>query len=331
MEKKADQKKEKKVSFGDRKKKSSRTSQSLSPKILMLMGDRTIRQVAKDWGIPPSNINNYLYRDSMPRASTLKRIADKEGVSLDYFQPVTIDSLETRQRRGQKSREALKEAYLTGIAPKSSSHKFWNQVIDFEDIKEKVIQLIGKRDLTTAALNWDIPSWTLSDFINRGISPSFEVLERIAECEYVPVGRIILRDPRDGEEKRPYPEVYSLNSTPNFPPQTSKQAIENEDDESEDEFIIMLSALTDGEKLSLTKLMKRKGVEVLLNLLNEKNIEIMQLPDLVKDKIISTYIGLPSREEKESKIESNEEKICASGMEEGQSKSILTSDKKQAG
>lgn len=51
----------------------------------MLIGERSVRAAANDWGIPFSTLNNYLTKDTDPALSNVQSIAYMEQVSLDWL------------------------------------------------------------------------------------------------------------------------------------------------------------------------------------------------------------------------------------------------------
>lgn len=59
--------------------------ETLRDRILMLVGDRSIRVAAKAWGLSYSTLNNYLTRNTIPALNVAQSIAEIEGVSLDWL------------------------------------------------------------------------------------------------------------------------------------------------------------------------------------------------------------------------------------------------------
>jgi transcriptional regulator with XRE-family HTH domain len=64
---------------------SDRDNLSLGTRLKGLIGERTIREAAKDWGVNPSSLMNYLYKDSMPSAEIAYTIAKNEGVTVEWL------------------------------------------------------------------------------------------------------------------------------------------------------------------------------------------------------------------------------------------------------
>ncbi|MBN1085912.1 helix-turn-helix domain-containing protein [Erwinia aphidicola] len=67
------------VSFLEREK------ETFKERLRTLIGDRSVRSAAKDWGLSVSTLNNYLNRDTEPALAVVKTIAKHEKVSLDWL------------------------------------------------------------------------------------------------------------------------------------------------------------------------------------------------------------------------------------------------------
>lgn len=59
--------------------------ESFKERLRTLIGDRSVRAAARDWGLSFSTLNNYLTKDTDPALSTVQLIAYKEQVSLDWL------------------------------------------------------------------------------------------------------------------------------------------------------------------------------------------------------------------------------------------------------
>ena len=64
---------------------SAEQKESVSQALQKLMRGRTIREVSQAWGVASSNINNYLYRGSIPRADILKKSLWQKGYQSKTF------------------------------------------------------------------------------------------------------------------------------------------------------------------------------------------------------------------------------------------------------
>ncbi|EPO2452344.1 hypothetical protein ACT7LO_002682 [Providencia rettgeri] len=74
------------ISFQDKVKESPLTTKNaFKERLKILIGNRSIRTAAKDWGLSFSTLNNYLTKDTDPALSTIQSIATQENVSLDWL------------------------------------------------------------------------------------------------------------------------------------------------------------------------------------------------------------------------------------------------------
>ncbi|MBV7403583.1 helix-turn-helix transcriptional regulator [Enterobacter sp. ENT03] len=59
--------------------------EGLAYRLRLLIGSRSTRSVAKAWDLSYSTLNNYLNRGTEPSLSMAKKIADREGVSVEWL------------------------------------------------------------------------------------------------------------------------------------------------------------------------------------------------------------------------------------------------------
>lgn len=59
--------------------------ESFKQRLRELIGPRSVRSVARSWGLSFSTLNNYLNRGTDPSLSAVKAIAKAEGVSIDWL------------------------------------------------------------------------------------------------------------------------------------------------------------------------------------------------------------------------------------------------------
>lgn len=59
--------------------------ETFKDRLLMLIGDRSVRQASNDWGLPYSTLNNYLTRNTMPTLNVVIDISQFEKVSIDWL------------------------------------------------------------------------------------------------------------------------------------------------------------------------------------------------------------------------------------------------------
>ncbi len=222
---------------------SAKQKESVSQALQKLMRGRTIREVSQAWGVASSNINNYLYRGSIPRADILKKIAVAEGISIqDIFNLCKADT------------ETVSSEPIENLDDES------DQEIS---IKDRILLLIGNRSRRSAAKDWGMSISTLTNFLDHGVQPTYEFISRIAQRENISA-EWLLTGMRTTETSSSY----------------------NEDSDDRELLISMvmepLHALTTNELDDLHWLITRKGVEFMLELLDENNQAFFSLSDKEK-------------------------------------------------
>lgn len=63
----------------------SQRKESFKERLKLLIGSRSVRAAARDWGFSFSTLNNYLTKNTDPALSNVQAIANKEQVSLDWL------------------------------------------------------------------------------------------------------------------------------------------------------------------------------------------------------------------------------------------------------
>ncbi|WP_072091973.1 helix-turn-helix domain-containing protein [Trabulsiella odontotermitis] len=71
--------KENKFAFDEARK------ESFTARLKQLIGNRSVRAAAKEWGLSFSTLNNYITRGTEPSFVAMQAIASTEGVSLDWL------------------------------------------------------------------------------------------------------------------------------------------------------------------------------------------------------------------------------------------------------
>ncbi|HAP0139465.1 TPA: helix-turn-helix transcriptional regulator [Escherichia coli] len=61
------------------------TKESIPERLRELIGKRSVRAAAKDWGLSFSTLNNYLTRGTEPSLSVARQIAAIEGVTIEWI------------------------------------------------------------------------------------------------------------------------------------------------------------------------------------------------------------------------------------------------------
>ncbi len=59
--------------------------ESFKTRLQTLIGQRSVRAAAKDWGVPVSTLNNYIHKGTEPSFKIVCTISNKEHVSLDWL------------------------------------------------------------------------------------------------------------------------------------------------------------------------------------------------------------------------------------------------------
>jgi hypothetical protein len=67
------------------------SKESISDRLRELIGNRSVRAAAKDWGLSFSTLNNYLTRGTEPSLSVALQIATVEGVTIEWICGLNVD------------------------------------------------------------------------------------------------------------------------------------------------------------------------------------------------------------------------------------------------
>ncbi|MFV8875370.1 transcriptional regulator [Serratia fonticola] len=93
--------------------------EKLKERLRQLVGTRSVRAAARDWGLSFSTLNNYLTKNTEPSFSAIKNIANKEQVSLDWIAygsavgaAPTIKHSSDESPQGQEIADKLTSAWL---------------------------------------------------------------------------------------------------------------------------------------------------------------------------------------------------------------------------
>lgn len=78
--------KENKLAFDEARK------ESFTERLKSIIGSRSVRAAAKDWGLSFSTLNNYVTRGTEPSFVAMQAIAYAEGISLDWLAFGTSDA-----------------------------------------------------------------------------------------------------------------------------------------------------------------------------------------------------------------------------------------------
>ena len=174
-----------------------------------------------------------------------------------------------------------------------------------EPVIERITELVRKYPSRSAAARaWGININTLKSYYRKDVAPPVpreNLLARIAEREGISLEWLI-----SGDEKSPITTGVIME---------------------QDRLTELLAFLTEEERRQLTSVIARKGVEVVLYLLDEDNIRLMQLDAVVKEKIL----GQQSNAAREVAQNSERSRECDPAQQEQSASDSLASNERQAG
>nr|WP_241391011.1 hypothetical protein [Serratia proteamaculans]ULG15534.1 transcriptional regulator [Serratia proteamaculans] len=115
--------------------------ESFKERLRTLIGSRSVRAAARDWGLSFSTLNNYLTKDTDPALSTIQCIANKEQVSLDW-----LANGATKEDKPVPSM----------VIPDTNTQAIWNSILNAMDEEDaasliKLIHRKGVEGLLSAA------------------------------------------------------------------------------------------------------------------------------------------------------------------------------------
>lgn len=88
---------------------------NVGDRIKTVIGKRSIRQAARDWGLPFATVNNWL-RGAMPALDAIAEISKKEGVSLEWIAYGEESKTELAQPSGEPSTKLISDLeHLTKV------------------------------------------------------------------------------------------------------------------------------------------------------------------------------------------------------------------------
>lgn len=145
-----------------------------------------------------------------------------------------------------------------------------------EPFSERLNELLEGRSLYRAAKDWDVNFSTLKNYYARpDSSPRKDVVSKIAQAEGVSAEWLLGMDSNEPQSLREPRQVYQPNT------------MQNEATMSAIKLAEMLSVLGNEGVDALIRLFTLKGVETLLQLLDERNLKLLQLPDSDKDRLLA--------------------------------------------
>ncbi|WP_337049395.1 helix-turn-helix domain-containing protein [Serratia fonticola] len=135
-----------------------------------------------------------------------------------------------------------------------------------ESFKERLQQLIGSRSVRAAAKDWELPTSTLNNYLHKGTEPALRVVLTIAEAEGVSLEWL----------------ATGLNKDEIIPNKThDEQLVKNSTITPTDSdyhwFKVIWDSLEQHERSSLSRLLGRKGADVLTLLLEDHALSLLNL------------------------------------------------------
>lgn len=114
--------------------------EELKERLRELVGTRSVRAAARDWGLSFSTLNNYLTKSTEPAFTAMQKIAYKEQVSLDWlaYGSVSTTTTATHHSLDEVAKEHKAKGKLTSA---------WLAVLDSLDENEAqaLLRVIHKK------------------------------------------------------------------------------------------------------------------------------------------------------------------------------------------
>ncbi|HHW4010765.1 TPA: helix-turn-helix domain-containing protein [Citrobacter freundii] len=83
--------------------------ESIAARLRKLIGNRTVRAAANDWGLAFSTLNNYLTRGTEPSLNVAMRIAEVENVSVEWLATGAVSEARSRDAKLQRDTSKIAE------------------------------------------------------------------------------------------------------------------------------------------------------------------------------------------------------------------------------
>ncbi|MFZ4221081.1 transcriptional regulator [Enterobacter ludwigii] len=99
--------KESNFSFEDGRK------ESISTRLRQLIGERSVRAAANDWGLSFSTLNNYLTRGTEPSLNVALKIANVEHVSVEWIATGESHTQAELDKPAEKTNELLRSTWIS--------------------------------------------------------------------------------------------------------------------------------------------------------------------------------------------------------------------------
>lgn len=223
------------------------SKENIPGRLRVLIGSRSIRSAAKDWGLSFSTLNNYLSRKIEPSLEVALKISSAENVSIEW-----ICGLENYSYKNQHEQKEPKEPVI-----------------------ERIFKLVARYpSRSEAARAWGININTMQNYYKRrhhqpAPLPREQQLKKIAECEDVSMEWLLT-----GEGTPP--EVTKEKKS-SLVQKKAERPLLSQNNKGVQTILSAWEALSKQEQELLTKLLLRKGAEFLTILLDNNIQELHEL------------------------------------------------------
>lgn len=154
-----------------------------------------------------------------------------------------------------------------------------------ESLKDRLLKLIGDRPRRAAAQDWGIKYATLNNYLtSKGSVPRPNVARQIAEAEGVNVNWILYGDSESIKESKNLGKIGIMQHSQESGRSSVPAHIQG--------LVDMLEILTSEEAEKVLRVLKKKGVDTLLEITDETNLELLSLPMTIK-KLAVTLKNYP--------------------------------------
>lgn len=157
-----------------------------------------------------------------------------------------------------------------------------------EPFCERLNLLLKGRSLYRAAKDWDINFSTLKNYYARPeSSPRIEVVRKIASIEGVTIGWLLGQSPDENDamlERWIDDAVIAVEPKKDKHKESHNTLVHVS---YETTLVSILSILNEHEIKSLFELIARKGVDTVLKLKDERNLQLIQCSDYEKERLLT--------------------------------------------
>lgn len=143
-----------------------------------------------------------------------------------------------------------------------------------ETIQDRLKKLMAGRSLRKVSQDWGFPYSTLNNYFAKGTMPGVDVVTRVAHVENVPVEWLVLGTDAelDADLEARHPKLENPPTSPNDDFQGLR---------------VIWESLTRAERAQLTRLLGRRGADVLTLLLDEEALKLLTLTGDVRQAALA--------------------------------------------